>query len=235
MPFRTIEIGKSVLGHKINAFLVNQVQNTKALIAVIARQHPGQTVGSWLMEGFINKLRASANNYTWLIVPMVNIDGVMLGNNRTGLLGYDFNRHWNADEDSIRQHIFPELTGILKYFKKCKRQKNKRIKLFLDLHGHSSEPNVFAYGPPFSKQSEYYENSRLFPYLMSKRNDSFKLSQCSYEIDNSKKNCARSVFYNKLGFPYSYTIESSFGIYNGCPINEKDMLQVGEDLCTTAV
>ena len=46
----------------------------------------------------------------------------------------------------------------------------------------------------------HYENSRLFPYLMSKRNDNFKLSQCSYEIDNSKKNCARSVFYNKLGF-----------------------------------
>ena len=49
------------------------------------------------MEGFINKLKVTTNNYTWLIVPMVNVDGVMLGNNRTGLLGYDFNRHWNAD------------------------------------------------------------------------------------------------------------------------------------------
>ncbi|MCC6447637.1 MAG: hypothetical protein IT215_03020 [Chitinophagaceae bacterium] len=25
---------------------------------------------------------------------MVNIDGVILGNNRTGVLGHDFNRNW---------------------------------------------------------------------------------------------------------------------------------------------
>ena len=102
--------------------------------------------------------------------------------------------------------------------------------MFLDLHGHSSEPNVFAYGPPHSKQSEYYESSRLFPYLMSKRNENFKLNQCSYEINPDKKYCSRSVFFSKLGFPYSYTIESSFGIYNNKNINETDVVQVGEDL-----
>ena len=50
------------------------------------------------MEGFIKKLKEiQNNNIAWVIVPMINIDGVMLGNNRTGVLGYDFNRHWNAD------------------------------------------------------------------------------------------------------------------------------------------
>lgn len=54
--------------------------------------------------------------------------------------------------------------------------------MFLDLHGHSSEPNVFTYGPPFPRNSEYFEPSRLFPYLMSKSHPAFKLNQCSYEI-----------------------------------------------------
>ena len=50
-------------------------------------------------------------------MPMVNIDGVVVGNNRTGLLGYDFNRHWYIDRDVIRGSLFPELVGILRYFK----------------------------------------------------------------------------------------------------------------------
>jgi murein tripeptide amidase MpaA len=29
---------------------------------------------------------------------MVNVDGVKMGNNRTGVLGHDFNRNWNVDE-----------------------------------------------------------------------------------------------------------------------------------------
>jgi len=38
---------------------------------------------------------------------MINIDGVIVGNNRVGLLGYDFNRNWEVDEDPNRQYLFP--------------------------------------------------------------------------------------------------------------------------------
>ena len=100
-------MGRTILGHPINAFVVGDIGNCKGLVVAIARQHPGETVGSWLMEGFIKKLENSSSSYCWLVIPMLNIDGVMLGNNRTGLLGYDFNRNWNADEDSVRSHIFP--------------------------------------------------------------------------------------------------------------------------------
>jgi murein tripeptide amidase MpaA len=35
------------------------------------------------------------NDYiSWYVIPMVNIDGVIVGNNRTGILGHDFNRNW---------------------------------------------------------------------------------------------------------------------------------------------
>lgn len=64
----------------------------------IARQHPGESVGSWMMEGFMNHLvQNSPDNFLWIIVPMVNIDGVVLGNNRTGIVGYDLNRLYNQD------------------------------------------------------------------------------------------------------------------------------------------
>ena len=33
----------------------------------------------------------------WIIFPMINVDGVILGNNRTGIAGYDYNRFWNLE------------------------------------------------------------------------------------------------------------------------------------------
>ena len=100
---------------------VNENKTTKATVVVIARQHPGEAVGSWMMEGFINKLQHVQSNIFWIIIPMVNVDGVKMGNNRTGILGHDFNRNWNVDEESLRYHMFPEIMGILKYFKRCKK------------------------------------------------------------------------------------------------------------------
>ncbi len=70
--------------------------------------------------------------------------------------------------------------------------------------------------------------------MLSQCNDNFKLGQCSFGMSEDKRNCARSVFFNKFGFPYSYTIESSFGVYKNRNINEVDMMRMGEDICSTA-
>jgi allophanate hydrolase subunit 2 len=43
------------------------------------------------------------------------------------------------------------------------------------------------------------------------------------------------VFLHRFGFNYSYTIESSFGLYRGKRVNEEDMLKVGEDILSSVV
>jgi murein tripeptide amidase MpaA len=46
-----------------------------------------------MMEGFLNELIRANNPQTlWIVIPMLNVDGVVLGNNRTGIVGYDLNR-----------------------------------------------------------------------------------------------------------------------------------------------
>lgn len=78
--------------------MYNNKKQTKAIGIVIARQHPGETVGSWMMEGFLNKLQKNlSDSIMWIIFPMINVDGVILGNNRTGIAGYDYNRFWNLE------------------------------------------------------------------------------------------------------------------------------------------
>jgi len=86
---------------------------------------------------------------------MVNIDGVLLGNNRTGTLGHDFNRNWVVEDasNSKNHKLFPEIQSIISLLKSLKRKYPRKVKMFLDLHGHSSQSNVFTYGPPHEEQS----------------------------------------------------------------------------------
>ena len=55
----------------------------------MARVHPGETVGSWMMKGIIEFLTSSTEeadilrqNYVIKLIPMLNPDGVVTGNYR---------------------------------------------------------------------------------------------------------------------------------------------------------
>ncbi len=70
-------------------------------VVIIARQHPGETMGSWVMQGVLQFLLSNEPEAIYLrqqivfkIVPMMNPDGVIHGHYRTSLSGADLNRRW---------------------------------------------------------------------------------------------------------------------------------------------
>ena len=65
------------------------------------------------------------------IIPMVNMDGVFLGNYRSNFAGFDLNRCW-LHPDPVKH---PEVIAIKNQIKKIQRR--YKIELILDLHGHS--------------------------------------------------------------------------------------------------
>jgi hypothetical protein len=74
-------------------------------IVLSARVHPGETNASWMMRGVIDLLTSSAplavelrRRVVFKIVPFLNPDGVINGNHRTNLAGYDLNRHWTTPD-----------------------------------------------------------------------------------------------------------------------------------------
>ena len=90
-------------------------------ICFTARVHPGETVGSWIMEGnhkyyigLINFLADPQNpeaillrdNFVFKIVPMLNPDGVINGNYRCALTGCDLNRRWKNPSKVISECKF---------------------------------------------------------------------------------------------------------------------------------
>lgn len=77
-------------------------KNSIRVIVVLTRSHPGESVTSFVCQGFLEFLLGShpiANilreNFIFKIIPMINPDGVFLGNNRCNLIGQDLNRAWN--------------------------------------------------------------------------------------------------------------------------------------------
>lgn len=77
-------------------------KNVMRVIVVLARSHPGESVTSFVCQGFLEFLLSShpiavilRENFVFKIIPMINPDGVFLGNNRCNLIGQDLNRAWN--------------------------------------------------------------------------------------------------------------------------------------------
>lgn len=71
----------------------------KEIIVIIGRQHSGETHSSFIIHGLINFLISADPQafklrqlFEWWILPIVNPDGVVLGNYRTNLQGKDMNR-----------------------------------------------------------------------------------------------------------------------------------------------
>ena len=85
----------------------------KKVIAIIARQHPAETVGSFVMEGCLRYLVGGSleatfllNKYIFKIVPMVNVDGVLYGNSRCDISGSDINRQWQYPNRNLHPTVF---------------------------------------------------------------------------------------------------------------------------------
>lgn len=62
---------------------------------------------------------------------MMNPDGVIIGNSRCTILGYDMNRKWNTDDLNQCPEVYYVKQILAKLIQK------REVTFFIDLHGHS--------------------------------------------------------------------------------------------------
>ena len=74
---------------------------------------------------------------------MMNPDGVILGNYRTGVSGVDLNRVFHK----MNKDIYPEVYHLKLLVKRLSQI--QPVYLYFDFHGHSSKKNAFSYGPAY--------------------------------------------------------------------------------------
>lgn len=131
---------------------------------------------------------------------MINPDGVILGNSRTGAAGKDLNREFKTKN----KNLFPEVDLIKRLVWKI--QETHDIEVFLDFHGHSRRKNMFFFGPNYNlTQPEYYK-SRIIPKYLANLTNVFRYFGCNYTIPSCKSTTARAIMLNEIGIPFVYTI-----------------------------
>jgi murein tripeptide amidase MpaA len=138
-----LDLGSSVQGRDMNVLVVGNPAAPKK-VWIIARQHPGETMAEWFVEGLIDALLDSANalatklreQVVFYIVPNMNPDGACLGNLRTNAAGANLNREWMTPSMESSPEVFLVREKILEV----------GCDLFLDVHGDEGLPYVFVAG-----------------------------------------------------------------------------------------
>ena len=116
-------------------------------IVVTARVHPGEPQASWMMQGLLEFLTGPSlqakqlrDHFVFKLVPVLNPDGVVVGNQRVNLSGADLNRRWDAPSKALHPTVYAAKSMIRQL------QGDRELFLFADLHGHSKKRSVFLYG-----------------------------------------------------------------------------------------
>ncbi|WP_068804686.1 M14 family metallopeptidase [Thauera phenolivorans] len=141
-PFaRVLNLGATVEGRDLDLVVVGRPTPERAPVWIIARQHPGETMAEWFVEGLLERLLDGADpiarrvreHAVLYIVPNMNPDGAVRGNLRTNAAGRNLNREWRAPDPAASPEVF------------LVREEMERTGcgLFLDIHGDEALPYVF--------------------------------------------------------------------------------------------
>ncbi len=134
-------LGKSIDGQDVDCL---EMGDGALNVWLYARQHPGETMAEWWMEGALEKLtdlddpvtRALRKECTFRIVPNMNPDGSRRGHLRTNAVGVNLNREWHAPTAEKS----PEVLCVRNAMDKS------GVDFAMDIHGDEAIPANFLAG-----------------------------------------------------------------------------------------
>jgi murein tripeptide amidase MpaA len=137
-------LGQTLDGRDVSVLKVGEEGEGKKVIWLTARQHPGESMAEWFMEGFIDRLldeddgvaRSLLNSAVFYLVPNMNPDGSVRGHLRTNAVGTNLNREWA--EPSMERS--PEVYLVRE------KMLETGVDMFLDIHGDEALPFNFVAG-----------------------------------------------------------------------------------------
>jgi len=134
------------LGHTLDGQTIDCLELGEGPLQVWlqARQHPGESMAEWWMEGALDVLTDPANPHGRLlrqkcrfhIVPNANPDGSARGHLRTNAAGVNLNREWHAPTPERS----PEVLAIRGAMDET------GVDFCMDVHGDEAIPAVFLAG-----------------------------------------------------------------------------------------
>ena len=180
-PFVTLEhLGETLDKRDLTLVKISDGDSSsdesKRNIWITARQHPGETMAEWLVEGLMYSLLDGDNatgkllldKANFYIVPNMNPDGSVRGHLRTNAVGTNLNRAWSN----------PSLDKSPEVFHVIKKMEATGVDLFYDVHGDEEIPFVFLAG---SQGTPNY-NDRL-ARLRDRFSEVLKLASADFQTE----------------------------------------------------
>jgi hypothetical protein len=119
---------------------------------LVARQHSGETPGSWVLDGFLRHVASLGHGapLVWA-VPLANADGVEGGDYGKDNFPYDLNRAWG--QPAMRHEVLVYKRDTQRWRARC------RPVLALDFHapGACETGGIYCYVPSPSEYAELYQ------------------------------------------------------------------------------
>ena len=137
-------LGETLDGQDLEQLIIGEPEAGRKKIWVHARQHPGETMASWWMEGFLDRLlhendpvaRALLTKAVFYVVPNMNPDGSKRGHLRTNAAGANLNREW----------LQPSMEKSPEVYLLRENMQAIGVDFCLDVHGDEALPYNFIAG-----------------------------------------------------------------------------------------
>jgi murein tripeptide amidase MpaA len=139
-------VGSDVLGHSLDGQTIDRLRLGSGPLQVWlhARQHPGESMAEWWMEGALERLidasdpvaRLLRDKATFHIIPNMNPDGSRRGHLRTNAAGVNLNREWAAPTHERSPEVLHVLAAMTA----------SGVDFAMDVHGDEAIPHVFIAG-----------------------------------------------------------------------------------------
>jgi murein tripeptide amidase MpaA len=139
-----ITLGQTLDGRDMSLLQIGQEAEGKKKVWITARQHPGESMAEWYVEGLLQRLfdhddavsRLLMEEAVFYIVPNMNPDGSARGHLRTNAVGSNLNREW----------LEPSLDKSPEVFYVREKMLETGVDMFLDIHGDEAIPYNFVAG-----------------------------------------------------------------------------------------
>jgi murein tripeptide amidase MpaA len=170
---RVLDLGSTPEGRDMNAIVIGDAAAAKK-VWVIARQHPGETMAEWFVEGMLDALldqsnpvaREALQRAVFYIVPNMNPDGSVRGNLRTNAAGANLNREW----------MEPSMETSPEVFVVRNKMHETGCDMFFDIHGDETLPYVFVAGSEMLEGFTEAQMAEQTAFL-----DNFKLASPDFQ------------------------------------------------------
>jgi murein tripeptide amidase MpaA len=137
-------LGHTLDGQDLDMLEVGHGAEGRKAVWFIARQHPGESMSEWWMEGALERLldeddpvaRKLLEKAQFYIIPNMNPDGSRRGQLRTNACGTPLNREW----------LNPSMERSPEVFLTRQKMQETRVDFFIDVHGDEGLPYCFVAG-----------------------------------------------------------------------------------------